>query len=315
MDRDNIASYFELQDDPLLSGKLSALYTFMVVSQYTSLRTAAQKLYISPQVLNRQITALEEKLGLPLLERTPRGFSLTSYGESVFEYSSALFRSLQQFRRDLNAMHAENNHLLRLAYSNNLYDTSLHMYMMDFQGEQPNCKMKSMRRNFDQTMELAHGNEPFITLTTRPANTENFDVTILHDAHYYALVHKENPLSKLSGLDISDFDETPLILCSEFFRANQYLLKHCTEQKLSVNVRLETGGFQSGLELCRQNKGALLMADYIEDQIDSEGLVKVAPKGGLFSLELVMLVRKDLEYSQMEHKFIEYMKAYSPELN
>ena len=315
IDENNVPSYFEMQDDPFLSGKLSTLYTFAVVSQYRSIRAAAQELFISPQALNKQIAALEEKIGLPLIQRSPRGFQLTSYGEYVSRYASGLLTEMQQFRRDLAAMHAENNHALRLAYSTNLYDTSLHMYMMDFQGEEPSCKMRSLRRNFDQTMEIANGSEPFVTVTTRPAITGNFDITVLHNARYYLLAHKETHLSSRKEIDISDLKETPLILCSEFFRANQYLLKYCTEQKVSLNSHLETGGFQAGLERCRQYKGAMLIADYIENQLDAEGFVKIAPKSGLFSLELVMLVRKDLEYSLMERKFIDYMKAYSPNLN
>ena len=310
MDENNITSYFEVQDDPFLSGKLSALYTFAEVSRYKSFRAAAQEMYVSPQSLNKQISALEKKLGLPLVNRSPRGFSLTDYGKHVYQYTSGLLRDMQQLRLELTAMYVENNHILRLAYSNNLYDTSLHMYMMDFQDEEPGCKIKSLRRDFDQIMEIANGKEPYITVTTRPAVTDNFDMTILHTAQYYILMHKENPLAEFDGIEISDLGETPLILCTELFRANQYLLKYCTEEKVSMNARLETGGFQAGLERCRQNKGAMLMADYIGVNIDLEDFVRVTPKSGFFSLELVMLVRKDLDYSLMERKFIEYMKMY-----
>ena len=312
MEDDKVLSYFEAQNDPFLAGKLSSLYTFAVISQYKSIRAAAQEMYVSPQALNKQIAALEKKLGLPLILRSPRGFSLTNYGEHVYRYASSLLHDTQQLRYDLTAMHAENNYLLRLAYSHDFSDTPLHMYMMGFQDKEATCKMNSMCQNFDQTMELANGDEPYVTITTRPAHTANFDVTVLHHAQYYLLTHEDAPLSKLEGIDISDLGDTPLILCSEFFRANQYLLKYCTEQKISVNTYLEAGGFQAGVELCRKNKGALLIADYVEEQINTEGFVKVVPRNGLFSLELVMLVRKDLNYSLMERKFVEYMKTYSP---
>ena len=316
MDKNNVASYFELQDDPLLTGKLSSLYTFAVISQYKSIRTAAQKLYISPQALNKQITALEKKLGLPLIRRTPRGFSLTSYGEHVNEYASGLLGDMRQLRRDLAVMYAENNHMLRLTYSYNLYDTSLHMYMMDFQSEEPSCKMMSKRGNFDRVIETAYGSEPYIAITSRPARTDSFDVTVLHNAQYYLLTHRENPLSNRSdSLDLSDLGDTPLVLCTELLRANQYLLKYCTDEKVSINAHLETGGFQAGLEQCRKLKGALLMADYIDEQMDTNGFSKITPKCGLFPLDLVMLVRKDMDYSLIERKFIEYMKAYSSSLN
>ena len=315
MDENNVASYLEVQDDSFLSGKLSALYTFAVVSQYKSIRAAAQDLYISPQALNKQIAALEKKLGLPLIHRSPRGFVLTGYGEHVQKYAAGLMQDMQQLRRDLTAMYAEDNHLLRLAYCYDLYDTSLYMHMMDFQGEEPRCKISTRRSSFDKTMEIANGSEPYVTVATRPDDTEKFEITVLHDAKYYLLVRKDHPLSTLQRFDVNDLDGTVLILCAEFSRANQYLLKYCTEEKISATIHLETDGIQAGLESCRQNKGVMLMTDYIDEQFDTEEFARVEPREGLFFLELVMLVRKDLEYSAMEHKFIEYMKAYAPQLN
>jgi len=312
MDDSNITAFLDVQDDPFFSGTLSALYTFAAISQYKSFRAAAQEMYISPQALSKQITALEKKLGLPLFNRSPRGFSLTPYGDLVYQYASNLLRNTKQLRRDLAAIHAETNYILRLAYSNTLYDTSLHMYMMDFMDDESLCQSKTKRLNFEQTIDVANGKEPYITVTSRPVNTDNFDVTILHNAKYYLLTHKDNPLATLNGVDLEDLGETTLILCVEHSRANQYLLKYCSEHKMSINARLETAGLKAGIERCQQNNGALLMADYIEEHFDTENLVRVSPKSGLFSLELVMLVRKDLEYSPMEHKFIKYMKAYMP---
>jgi len=312
MEDNNVLSYFEIQDDPILSGKLVALYTFAMVSQYKSIRAAAKKMYISPQALNKQIVALEEKLGLPLIKRSPRGFSLTRYGEHVYQYATNLLQDTQQLRHDLTVMYAEHNNLVRLAYSDNVYDTALHIYMREFKNEEPTCTMKLVRGNYKQTLDVANGKEPYITVTTRPADTENFDVTVLHNAQYYLLVHKDSPLAGHKEIDISEFTETPLILCSEFFRANQYLLKYCTEKKITTTVLLETGGFQAGVELCKHNKGVLLFVDYLEGQVDTEGLLKIPPSRKDFFMELVMMVRKDLDYSIMEQKFIEYMKAYSP---
>jgi|GEM_PF-2123045 len=313
MNESNATSFFDAQDDPFFSTKLSSLHTFSVVAEYKSFRAAAQNMFVSPQALNKQIAVLEERIGLPLLQRSPRGFTLTPYGEQVTQYTASMVHNMKQLRRDLTAMYVENNHILRLAYSNNLYDTALHMYMMDFHDEDTNCQMKSKRLSYDKVMEIANGNEPYVIITSRPPTVNNkFNITVLHDAQYHILTHRDNPLAKLRDIDVSDLGDTTLILCAELFRANQYLLKYCSEHKTSVNSRLETAGFQAGIDLCRQNKGALLMADYVDENLDTSDLVRVSPKSGLFSLELVMLVRKDIDYSTMEHKFIKYMQAYTP---
>ena len=310
MKKNNLTYPLSINDHLFFVGKLSALYAFIEIAHYKSFRSAAQKMFVSPQALNKQVTALEKSLGLPLINRSPRGFSLTDYGEYICKYTPILIRNMHQLQRDLAAMYAKNNHILRLAYSNDLYNTTLHSYIMNFQNEEPSCNMILKHLNSDQIMTVASGKESYITITTHPSNTALFDVTILYKAQYHFLIHKDNPLSQLDEVELGDFKNAPLILCSEFFKINQYVLKNCTEQKISMDVSFETEGFQASLEKCRQNKGALLMADYIEKHLDTEDLIKVVPKDGPLSLNLVMLTRKDLDYSPMELKFIKYMASY-----
>ena len=89
---------------------------------------------------------------------------------------------------------------------------------------------------------------------------------------------------------MSDIGNTTVILPSMLYRTNQYILKYCTEQQISANIHLESGGFQAGLELYRQNKGMLLITDYIEDHVGAGDLISIPVGNGLSDLELVLLV-------------------------
>ena len=189
--------------------------------------------------------------------------------------------------------------------------TALHMHIVDFQHENPQCKAEIVRDNYDGVMKFACGDEPYLTITTRPTNTEAFDVIILHKVQYHLLMPKGHPFSKHKIINLNDLGDTMLILSAELFRANQYLMKHFTEDKTSINLYLEAGGFQAGLELCRQGAGVMLLADYVETQFDIDDLAKVPSQSGLSDLELVLLVQKNAEYSLLEHKFIEHMKTYA----
>ncbi len=53
---------------------------FLTVCEWGSIAKAAEKLYITPQALNRQIRLLESELGQPLFTRTARKLELTAFG-------------------------------------------------------------------------------------------------------------------------------------------------------------------------------------------------------------------------------------------
>lgn len=61
------------------------LETFLCVAESGSFNKAAEKLYISPPAVIKQINLLEESLDLQLFVRTHRGLMLTEAGRSLFQ--------------------------------------------------------------------------------------------------------------------------------------------------------------------------------------------------------------------------------------
>lgn len=61
------------------------LDTFIAVADCGSFTKAAEKLYISPTAVMKQINALENHLDLKLIERTPSGARLTPAGEIIYK--------------------------------------------------------------------------------------------------------------------------------------------------------------------------------------------------------------------------------------
>jgi len=67
------------------------LTAFVAVADSGSFTKAADKLYISPTAVTKQVNSLEKHLSLKLLERTPRGVHLTPAGEVIYRDARFLF--------------------------------------------------------------------------------------------------------------------------------------------------------------------------------------------------------------------------------
>ena len=61
------------------------LNTFIAAADCGSFTKAAERLYISPTAVMKQMNALENHLGLKLLERTPSGIRLTAAGSVIYQ--------------------------------------------------------------------------------------------------------------------------------------------------------------------------------------------------------------------------------------
>lgn len=60
------------------------LETFITVAESGSFAKAADKLYISPTAVIKQINILESNLDIKLFNRTHRGLTLTAAGKSLY---------------------------------------------------------------------------------------------------------------------------------------------------------------------------------------------------------------------------------------
>lgn len=85
------------------------LETFITVAESGSFAKAADKLYISPTAVIKQINILESNLDIKLFNRTHRGLTLTAAGKSLYSDARYIIRySHESLERAKNAMQKEN---------------------------------------------------------------------------------------------------------------------------------------------------------------------------------------------------------------
>lgn len=76
--------------------KLRAMSFFCRAVQGGSFAAAAQSLDVVPSAVSKAVTALEEELGFPLMNRSTRGFSLTEQGAAYHEQCLQILRQVDE---------------------------------------------------------------------------------------------------------------------------------------------------------------------------------------------------------------------------
>ncbi len=77
------------------------LRVFKAVAEAGSFTHAGENLNLSQSAVSRQISALEESLGVPLFHRHARGLVLTEQGEILFQTTKDVFEKLQHVETEL----------------------------------------------------------------------------------------------------------------------------------------------------------------------------------------------------------------------
>jgi DNA-binding transcriptional LysR family regulator len=83
---------------------LRQLATFAAVAETGSLARAAERLHLSPSALSMQLRALQDRLGLVLLQRTGRGLRLTEDGERLLAEARPALEAVQRLEGTARAL-------------------------------------------------------------------------------------------------------------------------------------------------------------------------------------------------------------------
>lgn len=89
---------------PLSRADLSDFAYFMAIARHQSFRKAAQEMGVTPSALSHAMSALEDRRGVRLLNRTTRSVSLTAAGEELFLAIEGPLQSITEASLDLDRL-------------------------------------------------------------------------------------------------------------------------------------------------------------------------------------------------------------------
>ena len=75
------------------------LHYFVEVARQKSFTKAAQALHVSQPSISKMLKALEEELGVILLDRTERKMELTDAGELVYDHATKVLQLMDSMSR------------------------------------------------------------------------------------------------------------------------------------------------------------------------------------------------------------------------
>ena len=94
--------------------QFSALRYFLETARLGSIRQAAERLYVAPSAVSRQIALLEQRYGMPLFERHAAGMRLTLAGEVFARQAHATIRDFERLRSEIDDLQQLRRGIVRI---------------------------------------------------------------------------------------------------------------------------------------------------------------------------------------------------------
>jgi DNA-binding transcriptional LysR family regulator len=237
--------------------KLRDLHTLQAVVQCRSMAKAAMLLAITQPAISKTISEIEHTIGVPLLERSPRGVTPTPYGQTLLRHSRAIFDELRQSIEEIEFLSDPTTGEVRIASPEPL--TAFVAAVIDRMTRRyPQITYQVVAASDSQRLyrELRERNiDLVLTRMATPEPESDLDAEILFEDALAVVAAKSNHWHRKRKIELADLmdehwvftpDDFLMSFVKEAFAARGLPLPRVRVQSLSLAVRaslLATGRF------------------------------------------------------------------------
>ncbi len=174
---------------------------------------AAEKCNVSQSAISQQIKKLESELGVKLLERHNRTFSLTPAGEHFYRKSLVISGDLKQLVRETKRIADNENVTLKIGYYKGYHGNELSEAVALFSEKYPTVDVQITVGSHEELYHAMENDSIDLALNDqRRAFSGAYNNEILAESRLFIELSAKNPLGRLQSAEVSDLKNTPCIL-------------------------------------------------------------------------------------------------------
>ena len=182
------------------------LKTFIAVVEFSSFTKAAESMYISHSTTSRSVSALEESLGVKLLERDSRSVRTTPAGDLLYRDGKALLKRAEELEQALKNVGTGLSGRLTVV-SANLYSEALATCYKEFCSRYPEVIFAMYHKELSEILGQVSSGDADLGVTFSyilPDNIENFGIKRVAPEKFCVIVSAEHPLAEKKSVKIAD---------------------------------------------------------------------------------------------------------------
>ena len=194
---------------------LEKIRYYQKVVEKGSFSEAAVACHISQSAISQHIKALEEELGVPLLYRHNRSFSMTPAGTYFYRKSLVLLHDYEMMCKETVRLARNEHAVLRIGYLKCYDGLEFQSAIAVFSQRYPNVKIQVMYGNHEDLLSaLVSGDVDLVLNDQRRAYSNEYVNFDLVRNRCFIEIAAHHPLAGNDSFEVADLRQVPCILIS-----------------------------------------------------------------------------------------------------
>ena len=188
---------------------------FTAVVDCNSFTEAAEQCYISQSAISQQIRTLENELGVELIHRENRKFSLTAAGEYFYNQSKGILEEVETMRKETIRLGQDQELQLRIGYLRCYSGQELYQAVAEFSRLYPEVSISIVNGTHEELYDLLRfGGADLILNDQRRAFSDQYVNYQLLQCRCFAEVSVRSSLSGRTAVELDELKRMTCILIS-----------------------------------------------------------------------------------------------------
>ncbi|ROQ98931.1 transcriptional regulator [Streptomyces sp. 2132.2] len=192
---------------------LGALELLLEVARVGSLSGAAKRMGITQPAASSRIRAMETRLGVALVDRSPRGSTLTAEGALVTDWARRVVEAAEALDAGAQALRGRRDSRLRVAASMTIAEYLLPGWLIALRGQRPGTAVSLHAGNSAVVAERVLAHEADLGFVEGLSVPEGLDSAVIAQDRLVVAVAPGHAWARRSkGVAAAELAATPLIL-------------------------------------------------------------------------------------------------------
>ncbi|WP_095099401.1 LysR family transcriptional regulator [Pseudomonas sp. Irchel 3A5] len=279
---------------------------FLAVAHSGSFAKAALKLNLSPSALTVQIQQLEEWLGVPLLERSPRHVSLTAAGQSNLLPMEKLLLDLDNIVSGARDLAALRRGVVTIAALPSMCSSTLPPVLRLFRDQFPGVEVRLRDVVAQRIDALVREGEVDFGLGVRARMGHGLDFEVVLTDRLCLFLPANHPLARHTSIKLEELADQPIILTGRDSSVRERVEQLFADEQLTLVPGLEANYMSTVLALVRQGLGMTLLPESADEGRDDMVCVPVDHPG--VNRDIGLITRSGRGLSPAARQFIELLR-------
>ena len=226
-----------------------AMVYFSEVAKNQSVRESARRLNVASSAVSRQITQLEDALGMALFQRNGRALKLTAAGEILHRHVRQISAPLESAISELDMLRGLQTGSVRIATVESVCQSFLPPLLADFTRQYPKLHIDVSVTSSAGVAALLLEEHVDIGLGFLSKPARGLQMTVGRNVHIGALMRPDHPLATAGRLTLSGCLAHPLAVGKQELSVRRAIDALLEQSSTPGQPLLEVGSIQMLIEL------------------------------------------------------------------